>query len=162
MDGDIEEEAREPRPLTSRPRSTASIAGHPLYPMLSPFPIAFFVAAFVTDWLYMHSGILQWQYFSIWLITAGLIIGGLSVLALLVDFFGDRSVRAIRPAGWHLGVVIVIMLLELLNAFVHSRDGWVAVVPQGILLSGICVLLLIVSGILGSSLTYRHGLGVRA
>jgi hypothetical protein len=28
------------------PRSTASIAGHPIHPMLIPFPIAFFVGRF--------------------------------------------------------------------------------------------------------------------
>jgi uncharacterized membrane protein len=28
------------------PRSTASIAGRPIHPMLIPFPIAFFVAVF--------------------------------------------------------------------------------------------------------------------
>jgi len=31
------------------PRSTASIAGHPIHPMLIPFPIACFVLAFVSD-----------------------------------------------------------------------------------------------------------------
>jgi uncharacterized membrane protein len=31
------------------PKSTASIAGHPIHPMLIPFPVAFLVTAFVTD-----------------------------------------------------------------------------------------------------------------
>jgi hypothetical protein len=31
------------------PKSTASIAGHPIHPMVIPFPIAFLVTAFVTD-----------------------------------------------------------------------------------------------------------------
>lgn len=33
----------------ANPRSTASIAGHPIHPMLIPFPIAFFVATLVCD-----------------------------------------------------------------------------------------------------------------
>lgn len=33
----------------SNPKSTASVAGHPLHPMLIPFPIAFFVGALVVD-----------------------------------------------------------------------------------------------------------------
>src|SRR5947208_2511017 len=36
-------------PPLGNPRSTASIAGHPIHPMLIPFPIAFFVATFVCD-----------------------------------------------------------------------------------------------------------------
>ncbi len=55
---------------------------------------------------------------------------------------------------------IVAMLLELINAFVHSRDGWTAVVPQGLILSGVTVLLLLVSAWLGGSLSYRDGVGV--
>jgi uncharacterized membrane protein len=36
----------------ANPRSTASIAGHPIHPMLIPFPIAFFIATFVCDVVY--------------------------------------------------------------------------------------------------------------
>ena len=36
-------------PQQRNPRSTASIAGHPVHPMLIPFPIAFFVATLVCD-----------------------------------------------------------------------------------------------------------------
>ena len=35
--------------MSVNPRSTAQIAGHPIHPMLIPFPIAFFVATFVCD-----------------------------------------------------------------------------------------------------------------
>ena len=31
------------------PKSTASIAGHPIHPMLIPFPVVFMVTALVTD-----------------------------------------------------------------------------------------------------------------
>ncbi len=34
------------------PASKASIVGHPIHPMLVPFPIACFVGAFVTDLAY--------------------------------------------------------------------------------------------------------------
>jgi hypothetical protein len=33
----------------TNPRSTASIGGHPIHPMLIPFPVAFFVATLVCD-----------------------------------------------------------------------------------------------------------------
>jgi len=39
----------------SNPRSTASIAGHPIHPMLIPFPIAFFIATFVCDLAYWQT-----------------------------------------------------------------------------------------------------------
>ena len=68
--------------------------------------------------------------------------------------------RTRRAATPHMALNIVAMLLELLNAFVHSRDGWTAVVPQGIILSGIVTVLLMVSAWLGGSLTYKDGVGV--
>ena len=43
------------------PRSTASIAGHPIHPMLVPFPIAFFVGAFVTDLVFWQTGVAFWS-----------------------------------------------------------------------------------------------------
>jgi uncharacterized membrane protein len=39
----------------ANPRSTASIAGHPIHPMLIPFPIAFFIATFVCDVVYWQT-----------------------------------------------------------------------------------------------------------
>jgi uncharacterized membrane protein len=142
------------------PRSTAQIFGHPIHPMLIPFPITCFVGAFITDIVYSRSANLVWQYFSIWLIVAGLVMGGLAAVFGFVDYFGDRRVRASRPATPHMVLNIIAMLLALLNAFVHSRDGWTAVVPQGLILSGIVVVILAVSAWLGGSLTYRVGVGV--
>jgi uncharacterized membrane protein len=37
----------------SNPRSTARFMGHPIHPMLVPFPIAFFIGALLTDLAYL-------------------------------------------------------------------------------------------------------------
>ena len=142
------------------PRSTASIFGHPIHPMLVPLPMTCFIGAFVTDVVYSRTANLMWQYFSIWLIVAGLVTGALAALVGFIDYFGDRRVRERRPATPHMLLNVVAMLLSLLNAFVHSRDGWTAVVPEGLILSGIVVLVLAVSAWLGGSLSYVHGVGV--
>ena len=42
------------------PRSTASLQGHPIHPMLVPFPIAFFVATFAADIGYALFGKTGW------------------------------------------------------------------------------------------------------
>ncbi len=141
------------------PRSTASIFGHPIHPMIVPFPIAFFFGAFVTDIVYVRTENLFWQYFSIWLISAGLAMGALAAIVGFIDYFGDRRVRALRPATPHMLLNVMVMITAFINAFVHSRDGWTAVVPEGIILSGVVVLLLMVSAWLGGSLAYRHGVG---
>ena len=156
----IRESRSMPDQADLRPRSTAKILGHPIHPMLVPFPIAFFIGAFVTDIVYSRTAELQWQYFSIWLIVGGLIMGGLAAIAGITDYAGDRKVRALRPATPHMLLNIAVMALSLLNAFVHSRDGWTAVVPEGLILSGVVTVLLLVSAWLGGSLSYKHGVGV--
>lgn len=142
------------------PRSTASIFGHPIHPMLVPFPITCFVGALVTDIVYSQSANLTWQYFSIWLISAGLVTGGLAAVVGFIDYFGDRRVRQARPARWHMLFNVVAMIVAFINAFVHSRDGWTAVVPDGLILSAVTVALLMVSAWLGGSLSYKYGVGV--
>ena len=115
---------------------------------LGGFPTAFFTLALITDYAYTQTGVLQWQYFSTWLIVAALVTGGLAVLAGIVDWAtGGASGR--RGFGWHFGLTIVALLIGLANAFVHGRDGWVAVVPEGILLSLLTVILLYAGGFIG-------------
>ena len=46
---------------TPNPKSTAEVAGHPIHPMLIPFPIAFLVATFVSDLIYWQTGNAAWS-----------------------------------------------------------------------------------------------------
>ena len=74
-----------------RPISTTR---HPITSILLPVPIVCFAGALLTDLSYVNSsGNLLWVNFSSWLITAGLLFGGFSLLALFVE--GLR--RRIRP-----------------------------------------------------------------
>lgn len=146
----------------ANPRSTASLFGHPLHPMLVPFPIVCFIGALLTDLAYYGSANIMWSNFSIWLITGGLVMGGLAALTGIIDYAGDKRVREARPATAHMIINISVFVIELVNAFVHSRDGWTSVVPTGMTLSIISVLLLAISAWLGGSLVYKHRVGVRS
>ena len=140
-------------------RSTAQIAGHPIHPMLVPFPIVCFIGTLVTDIAYWRSAQMMWADFSAWLLTIGLVMGALAAIAGLTDFLGNRLIRAQAPAWPHMVGNIVAMLLALMNAFVHTRDAWTSVVPLGLILSLLTVLILPVTGWLGWALVYRHGVG---
>ena len=142
------------------PRSTARLFGHPLHPMLVPFPMVGFLGALVTDIAYARTANVQWSNFSVWLITAGLVMGGLAAVTGMIDYLGDSRVRKKKPATPHMLLNIAVFVVEIFNAFVHSRDGWTAVVPTGLTLSVVSALLLGVSAWLGGSLVYRHGVGV--
>jgi uncharacterized membrane protein len=52
----------------SNPRSTAKIAGHPIHPMIIPFPVAFFVSTFLADIAFVQTGNTLWVQASQWLL----------------------------------------------------------------------------------------------
>jgi uncharacterized membrane protein len=140
-------------------RSTAQIAGYPIHPMLVPFPIACFLGALITDVAYWRSAQMMWADFSAWLLAIGLVMGGLAAVAGLIDFLGNRLIRTQAPAWPHMLGNIVVLLLALLNSFVHTRDAWTSVVPLGMTLSSITVLIMLATGWLGWAMVYRHGVG---
>jgi uncharacterized membrane protein len=142
--------------------STARIAGHPIHPMLVPFPIACFVGTLLTDLAYWRSGDMMWADFSAWLVTVGVIMGFLAAIAGLIDFLGNRLVRAQSPAWPHAIGNIVVLILATCNMLVHSRDGWTSVVPTGLILSALVALILLFTGWMGWALVYRHRVGVAA
>jgi len=126
-----------------------------LHATLGALPIAYFLLAFLMDVTYVRSTYFIWPIFSIWLIVAGLVAGGLAVLIGIFDWLARGRSTSARGSGWHMLLTLAALLLGLLNAFVHSRDGWTAVVPEGIILSGVTTLLLIVAAFLGAVTSRR-------
>lgn len=142
--------------------STAQVARHPIHPMLVPIPVVCFAGALVTDIAYAASADMMWSDFSAWLITVGLIMGVLAAIAGLVDFIGNRQIRAQRPAWPHMLGNLLVLVLSFFNLLIHTRDAWTSVVPVGLALSIVVVLILPVTGWLGWSMVYRHGVGVES
>jgi uncharacterized membrane protein len=125
------------------------------FPMLVPFPIACFVGALITDLVYWQSLDVMWERFSAWLITVGLILAGLAVIAGVIDLFRGKRIHSwVHAVGYVLAV-----LVSLINILVHSRDGYTAVVPDGLALSALVVVILLVTGWLGSTVVDRERMG---
>jgi uncharacterized membrane protein len=55
----------------TNPKSTASIAGHPIHPMLIPFPVVFLVTALVSDLVFWSTNYEIWATASQWFLGAG-------------------------------------------------------------------------------------------
>jgi uncharacterized membrane protein len=142
------------------PKSTAKIAGHPIHPMLVPLPIGFLVGALLTDIAYVGWGWAYFAYFSTWLIAAGIVTALIAAIAGFTDFLGDRRIRQIRKAWYHMIGNLAAVVLSIVNLLIHNRDGAMAVVPTGITLSAIVVLLLLFNGWMGGELVFRGGVGV--
>jgi len=124
----------------------------PLYSFLIPFPVVCFVGAFVTDLAYWGSTSFEWETFSVWLLAAGLVMAAVSVVAGIVDLLMKRrfQIGAVRII-----CACLVVVLSLVNVFIHSRDGYTAVVPTGIILSGAVVVLMVVTTAIGRTVVYR-------
>jgi uncharacterized membrane protein len=131
---------------TSRPRT-------PLHPRLIGLGATLLIAALATDLAYANSLLFQWDNFSIWLITGGLVLAALAGLALVIDIVSHRvtGIDWLRFSGFTAAA-----LLSLLNALVHSRDAYTAVVPEGLALSALVSATLVIIGRRGWSVGARQ------
>lgn len=135
------------------PRLT--IAGVPMHAMLVPFPIACFTGALLTDIAYLNTAEIQWANFSAWLLAFGVLTGGIAAVGGMIDLFAQKSLKPL--IAWvHMGGNIGLLIIALINNFVHARDGWTSVVPTGIILSAVTVAIMMVTGFLGHKLAYSH------
>jgi uncharacterized membrane protein len=144
----------------TNPKSTASIAGHPIHPMLIPFPIAFFVSTFVCDIVYWQTANTAWATAGIWLLGAGIVMAALAAVAGLTDVLGEPRIRALNDAWWHAGGIAFVVLIELYNWYARYSEGAAAVVPKGLILSLIVVCILLFTGWKGWAMVYRHRVAV--
>jgi uncharacterized membrane protein len=146
----------EQSPYSQGVRSVASIAGHPLHPMVIPFPIAFLTGALITDLLFWFTARAFWAETSFWLIITGLVIAVLTPGLGLVDFLTIERAR-VHKAGWfHAlgnGIAVVVGIVNLLMRW---ADPAAAVIWRGIMLSGLTAVVLAISGWFGGELAYRY------
>lgn len=144
------------------PRSTARIAGHPIHPMLVPFPIAFFVGTLLSDLLYWQLRDPFWAEASFYLLGAAIVTALAAALAGFADFFGNRRIRALAPARQHMFGNLTAVVLALVNFGVRIGDPEAALMSVGLPLSILVGLILVFTGWRGGDLVFRHGVGVTA
>ena len=114
-----------------------------LHPPLVGAGTSLLIAAFASDLFYWRTLLFQWNNISIWLLTAGLIVAAVAALALFAEVLLGLAGHLAwgRFAGFAAAV-----LLSILNAFVHSRDAYTAVVPDGVGLSASVAIILVALG----------------
>src|SRR5690349_7464650 len=137
----------------------ASIAGHPIHPMLVPLPIGLWVFSFVCDLIFVFgSGAPAWSTVALYTMAGG-IVG-----ALLAAVFGFVDLLSLPPeprrtALVHMALNLTIVVLFVINFWLrlrapdHNPDGYVW-------LSLIAIVLLVVSGWLGGKMVYVLGVAV--
>ena len=143
------------------PRSTAQIGGHPIHPMLIPFPITCLVGAFVTDLIFLNSGDRGFATASHWLIGFGIGTALLAATFGMIDYMGDDRIRRLGVALQHMLANVTAVVISVINFVIRLDDTASDVSSLGVFLSGAVVLILLYSGWLGGHMVYRHRVAVQ-
>jgi len=137
--------------------SPASIAKHPIHPMLVVFPIGLWVFSLVCDVIYRISHNLVWETVALYCIGGGIVGALLAAIPGFIDFLGLNDPRAKKIATYHMILNLTGVLLFAINFWLRLSD------PTGsipFILSVVTIIAAAISGWLGGELVYVHGVGV--
>ena len=142
--------------------STAAIMGHPIHPMMIPFPITFLTAALATDLAARATRDPFWARASNWLLGAGTVSGLAAGAVGAIDYLTIRRAREASVGKVHAYGNPAALALATANLVSRrGREGRDAIPTGGeIALSAATALLLGVTGWAGAELSYRHMVGV--
>ena len=136
----------------------ASVANHPIHPMLIPFPIGLWVFSFVADIVYRVGGDPVWLTIAYWTMVGGTVGALLAAVPGLIDYLALKEPRAVRIATYHLVLNLTIVALFVANLVLRTMNYPPTALPLA--LSAVGVGLLLVSGWFGWELIYGPGVAV--
>jgi uncharacterized membrane protein len=144
--------------------SPASVGGHPIHPMIIPFPIGLWVFSLVADVIYLWRGNPVWRdYVAFYTLLGGIIGAALAAVFGIIDWLSikDRAVK--KVADWHARLNVIALLVFAASFYLRTAGGQRMLgggytIP--LLLSVLGVILISISGYLGGELVFRHGVAV--
>lgn len=142
--------------------SRVNIKGHPIHPMIIPFPISFLIGAFITDLVFLATGDALWAAFSFYLIGAGLVMGLVAGIIGAIDFFSIGRVRKHKDGWIHAVGNVTVLALSLGNFLLRYNNPALTggVLYTGVILSLVVTGILVITGWYGGELAYRWLIGM--
>jgi len=144
-------------------KSSASIAGHPLHPILVAFPIGLWTFAFVADLAYLFlSSNYAWKETAFFCIGGGLVGAVIAAAPGLVDYAGITGKgRLKRIAVAHL--LLNVGALAIFGTSFGLRWGEQATRTASLLpvvMAGLGVLFVVAAGWYGGEMVYKYKMAV--
>src|SRR5687768_4173834 len=139
-------------------RTPASIAGHPIHPMLVPIPIGLWIFSLVCDLIHASGSTNPaWTTVALYTMGGGVVGALLAALPGLVDLLslppGPR-----RTALAHMAINLTVVALYAVNFWLRQKS------PESpgamVWLSVLAIGLLVISGWLGGKMVYELGVAV--
>jgi len=140
--------------------SKAKMVGHPVHPILVPFPLGLLTTSVIFDIIHLLTGGARWAEISFWMIAVGVVAGLLAAVFGLIEWLAiPPGTRAKAIGLWHgLSNVVMVALFAASWLVRSSAPGDPGVLP--IVLSFLGVGLASLGGFLGGELVFRMGIGV--
>jgi uncharacterized membrane protein len=144
--------------------SPASIGGHPIHPMIIPFPIGLWVFSLVADLIYLWRGNPVWRdYIAFYALLGGIIGAAAAAVPGLIDWLSIKNPRVVKIANWHARLNVIALLIFAASFYLRTHSG--AAMVSGnysipLALSVLGVILISISGYLGGEMVFRHGVAV--
>lgn len=137
----------------------ASVAKHPIHPMLVVFPIGLWVFSLVSDLIFvLGSGNAVWNDLAYYTMAGGLVGALLAALPGLIDFLSLAEPRVKKIGTWHMIPNLLAVALFAVSLWLRTRTAPGDSLP--IALSVIGIALIGLSGWLGGEMVYVHGVAV--
>jgi uncharacterized membrane protein len=142
--------------------SKANIGGHPVHPMLIPFPLALWTTSFVVDVLFYflrHPTLLVIAKF---MIAAGCLGAIAAAIPGIIDWLAIKNGDVKKVANWHARLNIAALVVFAISLFLRlgrysDLVGRKLTIPFLLSLAG--MILISISGWLGGELVFRYGMG---
>lgn len=146
--------------------SPASIGGHPVHPMIIPFPIALWVFSLVADVIYLWRGNPVWRdYIAFYALLGGIIGAAVAAVPGLIDWLSLTDKAVVKLANWHARLNVIALLIFAGSFYLRTTGGSGLISNSytiAIALSVLGVVLITISGWLGGEMVFKHGVAVEA
>lgn len=144
--------------------SPASIGGHPVHPMIIPFPIALWVFSLIADGIYLWRGNPLWRdYVAFYSLLGGIIGAAVAAVPGLIDWLSLTDKAVVKLANWHARLNVIALLVFAASFYLRTTGGSDLISNSytiAIALSVFGVVLISISGWLGGEMVFKHGVAV--
>ncbi len=138
-------------------KTPASIAGHPIHPMLVAVPIGLWIFSLVCDLVHLAGASSEnWKIVALYTLAGGIVGALVAAIPGFIDMLSlQQPIK--RIALFHMGINLTVVALYAVNFWLRSPG---AQDSTGVWLSVIGISFLVVSGWLGGKMVFEHGVGV--
>lgn len=140
-------------------QSRVAIKRHPLHPIMVVYPIVGLSLLLPADLAVLWTGDRFWATAAWWLNLLGLGGGLLAAVLGTLDMFLIRVARRHVAVWSHFIAAVMLLALAALGVWIRAPDPG-SLQPWALPQSALCLLMVVVVGWLGGTLSFGHGIGV--